>query len=144
MSLCASFHILRVRPFGFKPMRALLDVYLCQPGRKIEELDQDPDVTLFDTTRVKDLREESAQEEGSSGEMIIEECFRIFSVVGVLAEKGLTTAGTTIYTADTLISTAQLTTVATKVSAITNTRAALRKGVMIQEPVIQRVTVSIP
>ncbi|GKG52105.1 hypothetical protein Tco_0546980, partial [Tanacetum coccineum] len=104
---------------------------------------QDPNVTLFDTARVRNLRKELVQEEGPSGERIVEESFGIFSVAGVLAEKGLniasagvSTAGVTFSTADTPVTTAFTTVTAVR----TTTTAGATKGVVIQEPVVQRVT----
>ncbi|GKA97345.1 hypothetical protein Tco_0825239, partial [Tanacetum coccineum] len=118
----------------------------------IEDLDQDPNVTLFDTARVRNLREELVQEEGPSGERIVEESFGIFSAAGVLAEKGLntasagvSTAGVSFSTTDTPVTTAGFTTASTTVCAVrTTTTVGATKGVVIQEPVVQRVTVTIP
>ncbi|GJV95623.1 hypothetical protein Tco_1547200 [Tanacetum coccineum] len=125
---------------GLKKRVKKLEEDAIKQGRRIEEIDQDKDISLVSPTQVSD-----------QDNVIIEESFRIFSAAGVLAERGLNTASAGVTTASNDITTAgeDLTTAATKVTTAQVTTATITiasrlKGVVIQELVLQRVTVTIP
>ncbi|GKC43922.1 helicase, partial [Tanacetum coccineum] len=106
-------------------------------GRRIEDIDQDEDITLISPIHVSD-----------QDNVIKKDLAGVFSVAHILTDAQVSTNGQPVTTAGKVFTTASvnLTTAAIKVTTAgtTITASTRQKGVVIHEPVSQRVTITIP